>query len=77
MARDRQTAGLCSRCNRGTVNCLYNYFVKDARTIHSWEHRCDDCGHRETEAFRSDDPELNSATDPTVCPYCKRQAAAQ
>lgn len=76
MARDRQTIGPCPQCSHGTVNCSYNLFLKDALTIHSWEHRCPDCGHRLTQAFRSDRPDPSAAVpeaDPTVCPFCGRQ----
>ena len=72
MARDRQTIGPCPRCSRGILNCSYNLFEKDALTIHSWEHRCVDCGHRVTQAFRSD----QTSADPTVCPFCRRQVVA-
>ena len=75
MARDRQTIGPCSRCSRGTVSCSHNQFLEDTRTIHSWEHRCSDCGHRVTQAFRSDESEADPTEDPTVCPFCGRQVA--
>jgi DNA-directed RNA polymerase subunit RPC12/RpoP len=74
MARDRQTIGPCPRCSQGTLTCSYNLFVKDALTIHSWEHRCADCGHRVTQAFRSDQSDPDATTDPTVCPLCGRNA---
>lgn len=76
MARDRQTIGPCPGCNSGTVSCTYNLFSTDTRTIHSWEHRCTDCAHRVTQAFRTDDSEADPTSDPTVCPFCGRQAAA-
>ena len=75
MARDRQEIGLCSRCSGGAVNCSHNHFTQEALTIHSWEHRCSDCGHRETTAMRSDDAKSELTVDATVCPYCGRQAA--
>ena len=75
MARDQQSAGSCPKCNSGLMTCLYNYFAKDVRTIHSWEHRCADCGYRVTQAFRTDDPEFDSAINPAVCPFCSRPAA--
>jgi len=53
MARDRQTIGPCPGGSPGTVSCKHNLFVKDTPTIHSWEHRCSDCSHRVTQAFRS------------------------
>lgn len=68
MQRDRQTVGSCPRCKQGTVTCFYNRFVKLER-IDSWEHRCSDCGYRETQALRSDP----STTGGGVCPYCGRE----
>jgi hypothetical protein len=76
MPRDRQEIGLCTRCNRGTLNCSYNRFQDGTREIHSWEHRCPECGHRETKAFRSDDVDPKPTGDPTVCPFCGRQTTA-
>jgi hypothetical protein len=76
MPRDRQAIGLCTRCNHGTKTCTYNKFLNATREIHSWEHRCSDCAHRETKAFRSDDSEADPTSDPTVCPFCGRQGAA-
>ena len=76
MPRDQLSVGSCPKCNGGTVTCWYNHFAKDTRVIHSWEHRCTDCGYRVTQAFRTDDPELDPATNPTMCPYCGRQTAA-
>jgi ssDNA-binding Zn-finger/Zn-ribbon topoisomerase 1 len=76
MPRDRQTIGSCPRCNRGPVTCSYNRFANETREIHSWEHRCPDCGHRETAAFRSDDIDPKPAAEATVCPFCGRPAAA-
>jgi DNA-directed RNA polymerase subunit RPC12/RpoP len=76
MARNRQTIGTCTRCSQGILNCSYNLFEKDALTIHSWEHRCADCGHRVTQAFRSDQTAAEATSDPTVCPFCGRKAVA-
>jgi DNA-directed RNA polymerase subunit RPC12/RpoP len=75
MARDRQTAGSCSQCD-ASVECSYNRFEKDELRIDSWEHKCADCGRRETKAFRSDDSTLDSGTQTTVCPFCGRAAAS-
>jgi len=76
MARDRQTIGSCPRCSQGSLSCSYNLFEKDALTIHSWEHRCADCGHRVTQACRSDQPAVDTTSNPKVCPFCGRQATA-
>ena len=75
MARDQQSSGKCPGCKRRTVSCSYNLFSRDDRMIHSWEHRCAECGRRETQAFRSNDNESDPAVDPTVCPFCGRKAA--
>lgn len=76
MARDRQMIGPCPRCSQGNLSCTYNLFVKEALTIQSWEHRCADCGYRVTQAFRSDQSSADESGDPTVCPFCGRQAVA-
>ncbi len=75
MPRDRQEIGQCTRCNRGTVNCSHNKFMDGTLEIHSWEHRCCECGHRETTAFRSDEVNPEPTGDATVCPFCGRHAA--
>ncbi len=75
MARDQQAIGPCPDCSRGPATCFYNRFSTDVRTIHSWEHRCTDCGHRLTQAFRTDDSDLDTTIDPMVCPFCSRHAA--
>lgn len=73
MTRDDKIINQCPKCELGPVTCRYNHFEKDALTIDSWEHRCANCGYRETNAFRSDDPEaIPAGTDPAVCPYCGR-----
>ena len=77
MAHDRQSGGKCPRCQSGDVICSYNHFVRDALTIDSWEHKCPNCGFRETKAFRNDETlPLGESADPTVCPYCKRKPTA-
>ena len=75
MPRARQEIGQCTRCNRGTVICSHNKFMDGTREIHSWEHRCSDCGHRETTAFRSDEENPEPTADATDCPFCGRHAA--
>jgi len=59
------------------LSCRYNHFERDELVIDTWEHRCANCGHRETTAFRSDDPpaEDSLAPRPDICPYCGRAAA--
>jgi len=74
MPRDRQEAGPCPKCEAHPVQCTYNHFEREDLRIDSWEHKCTNCGWRETRAFRSDEP-ASSDTSPTVCPYCQRSAA--
>ncbi|TWT31911.1 hypothetical protein [Blastopirellula retiformator] len=76
MSRDRQTIGGCPKCKSATMTCTYNHFQNDELEIHSWEHKCPDCGHRETSALRSD--EEDDAEDfphGDKCPYCGRIAS--
>lgn len=74
MPRDRQKIGQCTSCKLGAVNCSHNLFMDGTQEIHSWEHCCSDCGHRETAAFRSDEENPELPGNPTVCPFCGRQA---
>ena len=78
MPRDRQSAGSCPQCTQGALQCTYNLFQQDELRIDSWEHKCVECGFRETRAFRSDEPdaseEANEESD--RCPYCGRKAGA-
>lgn len=74
MPRDTQLAGPCPKCGQGTVTCFHNRFEDDQKRIDSWEHRCADCGYRQTQAFRSDEAPAEPPADPRVCPYCGRQA---
>ena len=73
MARDRIQAGTCAQCSSGTIVCTYNVFTNPQKRIDSWEHRCDNCGFRVTEAFRSDEPKTPPVADPEVCPFCARR----
>jgi ssDNA-binding Zn-finger/Zn-ribbon topoisomerase 1 len=61
----------CPKCKQPAVVCRFNYFDRGDLQIHSWEHRCADCGWRETQAFRSDAP-LAAGVDPAKCPWCGR-----
>ncbi len=75
MARDVKTIGGCPKCQSMALTCKYNLFESDDLRIDSWEHKCPDCGFRETTAFRSDEEDsIPAGTDPTVCPYCDRSA---
>ncbi len=74
MPREEQTIGGCPQCESGAYTCKYNRFESDDLRIDSWEHKCPDCGHRETTAFRSDDEEANPDQDTLLCPYCERKA---
>jgi hypothetical protein len=73
MQRNRQEVGPCPHCATGTVTCLHNRFANDMHRIDSWEHRCSDCGKRDTEAFRKLADEPEPEVDPLVCPYCGRK----
>jgi hypothetical protein len=74
MPRDRQTVGACPQCGPGTVACTHNSFQNGAERIDSWEHRCSDCTHRETRAFRSGPDLPPPEADPHVCPFCRRHS---
>ena len=73
MARDTQRIGACPKCEAENLACRYNHFEKDDLRIESWEHKCAECGYRETTAFRSDDPEEERVLDAATCPYCGRK----
>ena len=55
MSRERITIGGCPKCGSDLMTCQQNHFKNDELEIFSWEHKCPDCGFRQTEAFRSDD----------------------
>ncbi|MDP7018451.1 MAG: hypothetical protein QGG36_21780 [Pirellulaceae bacterium] len=66
---------VCSRCGGWASTCKYNHFHQGDLEIHSWEHKCPDCGNRQTTAFRSDSEDLDtSGRQQRVCPYCGRSA---
>ena len=72
---DVQPAGRCSRCQGEAVTCRYNLFEQEDLRIDSWEHKCPDCGHRETTAYRSDEADqLEPGQRVDQCPYCNRRA---
>ena len=74
MAAQVQPAGVCEKCGNAEVNCKYNHFSSDELEIHAWEHKCGNCGARDTTAYRSDEDEEDDApADPRVCPYCQRR----
>ena len=72
MPRNQRAIGECPRCGQGNYACSYNHFQSDELRIDSWEHKCPDCGHRETQAFRSDDEDLADDINPEICPLCGR-----
>jgi len=76
MPANAQPAGECPKC-QGSVVCRYNFFDRGDLYVHSWEHRCGDCGWRETKAFRSDDPAEKQPAEPGVCPLCGRSGTAE
>ncbi len=74
MSHERQIIGNCPKCNSDHFSCSYNHFEKDDLAIDSWEHKCPNCGFRETTAFRSDEENPKPGNiDPCVCPYCARR----
>jgi len=79
MAPNLKIVGGCPKCQSGGVVCRFNYFDRGDLQIHSWEHKCPDCGWRETKAIRSDEPAVTPGSvpgDPGVCPLCGRQGDA-
>lgn len=78
MPRDIQNVGNCEKCGADAVTCRYNHFerAEDELVIDAWEHKCGNCGVRETTAYRSDDPEEVQPLNARICPYCERQGAA-
>jgi endogenous inhibitor of DNA gyrase (YacG/DUF329 family) len=78
MARDEITIGGCPACGSAALRCKYNHFASGELSIDSWEHRCPDCGQRQTRAFRSDDESsLSEGTDPAKCPFCGRASTSR
>jgi ssDNA-binding Zn-finger/Zn-ribbon topoisomerase 1 len=73
MPRNLQEVGACPKCQVGTVVCLHNRFENDLHRIDSWEHKCPNCGQRETEAFRKLPTDPEPERDPLVCPFCSRK----
>lgn len=77
MSRDESIIGGCPNCQSAAYRCRYNIFESGELRIDSWEHRCPDCGHRETRAFRSDDEDsLPDVAPATQCPFCGRMGDA-
>ena len=74
MPRDTQEIGRCPKCDGEPLSCSYNHFANDGLTIDAWEHKCADCGFRDTRAFRSDDEsDDEQVVDPRICPFCGRK----
>ncbi|MGI8982298.1 MAG: hypothetical protein ACR2FY_23960 [Pirellulaceae bacterium] len=67
-------AAECPKCHATQLTCRYNYFDRGDLQIHAWEHKCQDCGWRETKAFRSDEPAPAAGASATQCPFCGRAA---
>ncbi|HEX5106062.1 MAG TPA: hypothetical protein VFV87_19720 [Pirellulaceae bacterium] len=68
-------AAACPKCQGQSIECRFNYFDRGDLQIHSWEHRCPNCGWRQTQAFRSDVPQAENL-DPAACPWCSRKGEA-
>lgn len=78
MADIQPLATPCPRCGGGNQTCKFNHFHQDELQIHSWEHKCLDCGTRETTAYRSDDEDLEvPLAERWTCPYCGRSQDEQ
>ena len=65
-------AAECPKCHVTQLACRYNYFDRGDLQIHAWEHKCQDCGWRETKAFRSDEPAPPTGQNAAQCPFCGR-----
>lgn len=74
MAKDIQPDGPCPKCGHGSLECKHNVFEDDEQHIDTWEHRCRECGYRDTRAFRVAEEEDPLEDDPLVCPMCGRRA---
>lgn len=73
---DIQPAGVCPKCGLNQVQCRYNRFHRGELRIDAWEHKCGNCGHRDTIAFRSDNEEgVRILKEPAACPLCNRSPA--
>jgi ssDNA-binding Zn-finger/Zn-ribbon topoisomerase 1 len=72
MVGDIQRAGQCPKCHASSLMCKYNHFESDELVIDAWEHKCTDCGFRETQAVRSDDDDAEVVVT-EICPYCGRR----
>jgi hypothetical protein len=67
-------AACCPKCQGQSLTCRFNFFDRGDLQVHSWEHRCSDCGWRDTKALRSDTPQ-DGGENPAVCPWCGRAGA--
>jgi hypothetical protein len=65
-------SGVCPKCQATTLACRYNFFDRGDLQIHAWEHKCPDCGWRETKAYRSDEPAPAAGVNVAACPFCGR-----
>ena len=73
MPRDRQVMEEpCPGCQTGQISCTVNIYHGDEEWIVSWEHRCRDCSHRDTRAYRSTDDPVEPESVTRVCPFCQR-----
>ena len=72
--QDQQMAGSCPECHQGSIQCSHNYFEEGDLRIASWEHRCNECGFRETTAIRSDELEEKEKANFDLCPFCQRRS---
>jgi hypothetical protein len=75
MLSTQPLSAACPKCQSASLVCRYNFFDRGDLAVTSWEHKCTNCGWRETKAFRSDDPSRPADINPAVCPLCGRSEA--
>ncbi|MCU0878412.1 MAG: hypothetical protein MUF06_11560 [Pirellulaceae bacterium] len=72
MPSNTKAAGQCPKCGGDALACRYNFFDRGDLQVYSWEHRCGNCGWRETKASRTDEPADKQLPEPNKCPMCGR-----
>lgn len=73
MARNIVPIGECPKCRADELQCSYNHFERDELIIDAWEHKCGNCGFRDTRGYRTDEPDsIPPDVDVGKCPWCER-----
>lgn len=73
MSDIQPVAAACPKCGHEKILCRYNRFHRAELRIDAWEHKCGNCGHRDTIAYRNDNDEGKVILEsPARCPYCNR-----